>query len=174
MNIDLKSITIEKLKSLKESVLRTEVIIPLLNEIGFDYVKDCHGSNECGIDIFIETNDFFERHKYYGISLKTGDINNKSKTDLNSIKIILMQMDEAFLTQFPSSNYELIYLHGYYIITSGSISQSAENYILKARPSYPYVDIINVQSLFEIIHKRDSLRNRYIGSKTNMYPAFKD
>lgn len=103
-HIDLDNITRQQLVLLDEGKLRLEVIIPVLEYIGFRNIVHCHGANECGIDIFFETSDFFGRCKYFGISAKKGDIKKASYRTSRSIQAILAQIDEAFTTPFYSSN----------------------------------------------------------------------
>jgi hypothetical protein len=170
--VTLDSITPKQLPRLKESPLRTKIIIPLLEEIGFDYVKDYHGAEECGIDVLFETNDFFKRRRFFGISAKRGDLHKKSETVPNSLVTVYNQIREAFFTPFFSSNNQFVHLHGYYIIISGSINRPAEMYIQKVRTQFPYVDLIDGAELFRIIRERDELRERYRAWKRNPYQTF--
>lgn len=174
MSVDLSSITIKELPRLSERVLRNEIIEPLLREIGFDYVENCHGPRECGIDIYFETKDFLGRPRYFGVSSKKGDLNRKAVPDRNSILTIFHQMDLAFETVFHSSNNDPVHLHGYYVIASGGLTSEAKDTILARRSKYPYVDIIDGPVLFGLIQQRKMLRNRYDAWKRTAYQPFSD
>ena len=167
----LNSITLEELPTLPERILRIEIIVPLLRKI-FTRVDDLHGSQEYGIDVYFEAHDFFDRPKYFGVSLKKGDLDNASAPSKNSIPTILTQMDKAFVKARFSSNDEAVHLHGYYIIASGKFGQDARDYLLLQRPNYPYVDFLDGEELFRIISDRHLLRHKRISWKTFPYRSF--
>jgi hypothetical protein len=110
--------------------------------------------------------------KYFGISAKKGKITKVSASTPESIKIILSQLNEAFGHKFPISSPKTeVYLDGYYVIASGTITEPAKQHILDNSRNFPYVDVIGGEELLWILRNRKSLKDRYI-SQTDIYQSF--
>lgn len=158
MVINFNTITEKELKSLNEDILRKRVIKPLLDNIGCDYVMDNCGQNECGVDIFFEKKDIFGHTRYFGIQCKKGDIKKTTSENPKSIITICNQIKEAFKTEFISSEYTEVFINGFYIITSGLVNRFAQEYIMKMKKDFPYLDIIDGQQLIQILKKVNTLK----------------
>ncbi len=121
---------LEMLQRLNEVQLRKNVMIPLFEKVGkFKDLRDCHGTNEFGIDIqFYEEIGIGER-LYYGVQLKTEDISGTSGKKGN-IKTIIDQAEEAHNKEFycveEKRNRTIDRFH---VVTTGNIALKAEKII---------------------------------------------
>jgi hypothetical protein len=172
MDITLKTLTETQLIECKEDILRNGVIIPLLRKIGLHGVRPYHGPREFGIDVLFESVDFFDRPKYFGVSVKTERLDYTAKEEpKRNLQTICYQISKAKKAKFPSSNYTQVYLDGYYVITSKSVSREAVDFILDNQRDFSYIDIIDGQELFRIIQEMEHLRHRLTSWKHNFAPV---
>ncbi|MBN3033390.1 MAG: hypothetical protein JW873_04775 [Candidatus Saganbacteria bacterium] len=164
-NINLDTINIDILKSIKnEDLLRQKIIIPLLNYIFAEDVKDMHGSAEMGIDVWFENPDIFRHRKRFGVQVKCVDLVCKGKPDKNSnIITIQNQIKMAFSHSFnfgtSSKGSEGVHLDGFYIVTSGKVNKSAAEYIYSNKKEFSYIKIIDAEELMGIISNRETIKN---------------
>jgi len=117
------------LRGLKEEQLTDDVVIPLLEEMGFKNITKTHGQGERGTDlIFYKITEFNERG-YTGAQVKAKKIHGSSSKPGNATEI-LNQAQQAFLCFFPD-----VYdgtpknIDKYIVMTSGDIIVSARNLI---------------------------------------------
>jgi len=142
------------LRGLKEEQLTDNVVIPLLEEMGFKNITKTHGQGERGVDlIFYEETKFGER-EYTGIQVKAKIIHGSSGKPGNATEI-LNQAQQAFLYSFPD-----VYdgtpknIDKYIVMTSGDIIVSARNLIkdgLKKVGCYKTIHFFDGRKLVELI-----------------------
>lgn len=163
--IDLDKINIRKLRRYNEDILRKHVIIPLLEELGADHIKDMHKNkeNEQGIDVYFDALDIFGHQRRFGVQIKRINLVCQSRPDKNkNIETICTQLRLAFGKEITLSTSEAgkitVHIDGYYVITSGIITQMANNYIYQQRKTYPYVHIIDGELLLKIIRQRKEIK----------------
>lgn len=165
--IDLDKINLVKLRRYNEDTLREKVIVPLLQDLGVDNIKDMHRDKryEGGIDIYFDILDVFGHRRRFGIQVKDEDLVCRSRPDKNkNIETICTQIRLGFGKNItlPTSDPGKISVHidGYYVITSGNVNQVASNYIYQQREAYPYLHIIDGELLFKIIQQRREIGNK--------------
>lgn len=161
----LGQITAPRLISLSENQLRKQIIIPLLSEIGAENVKDMHGRNEEGIDVYFEYYDIFNHRRRFGIQLKKGDINLRTKPNIDAVLTIINQIKLSFSKEIVFIDSKMgktsFIIDGFYVIISGKATGDAIEYILRERKSFPYIQIIEGNGLLEIIQDRKILQQRF-------------
>ncbi len=161
----IDKINIDKLRSLKEDILRLDIIIPLLRFIHAENIVDMHGAGEKGVDVYFEHKDIFGHQRRFGIQTKCGDINSKSKPQNNSIMTILNQIEMAFTNGVKfgtSAKGGKIHLDGFFVITNGNVNEGAAEHIGNCRNKYSYVQIIDGGELMEIIKNKEILKKQNI------------
>ena len=120
----------ERLRSLYENDLRTEVILPILAKTpGVQQVTDVHGTNEKGLDVIFCTVDAI-RKTWYGLQLKRGDISGGG-TGKRTVKEVVDQLELAVdyrhpVSTPPSGRYQM---ERFIVATSGRISNNAREEI---------------------------------------------
>ena len=165
IKVDLDNINIDKLRKLNEEQLRKNIIIPLLNYIEVQNVVDMHGSREEGIDIYFETFDIFGDKLRWGVQVKTVNLILGSRPSKGNLLTILNQIKMAFSKKIrvnTSDRSGEVYIDGFYIITSGRITDLAIKYINDNRNQYPNIHLIDGCRLMEIIKNKDSLKQRKV------------
>lgn len=166
IKVGLNTIDLVKLRRYKEDTIREKVIIPLLSDLGADYIEDMHKNkrNEQGIDVYFETFDIFAHRRRFGIQIKREDLVCRGRPDKNkNIETICTQTRLAFGKEITLSTSDpgkvKVHIDGYYIITAGEINETATNYIYQQRKSYPYIHIIDGKLLLKIITQRQRIKN---------------
>ena len=106
-----------------ESIFTKELVIPLVQKMGFQHVRYNHGTTEFGRDILFSELDRFGNSRRYAAQVKAGDIRGGANSLIDAI---IAQIDDAFSmpVQGPgqAKNYHISEL---FIITSGKISENA-------------------------------------------------
>lgn len=163
--INLDTIDLAKLRRYKEDTLRKQVIIPLLSDLGADYIEDMHKNkkSEQGIDVYFETFDIFGHRRRFGIQIKREDLVCQGRPDKNkNIETICTQTRLAFGKEITLSTSEpgkvSVYIDGYYIITAGEVNETSTSYIYQQRKSSPYIHVIDGKLLLKIISQRRRIR----------------
>lgn len=106
-----------------ESVFTKELIIPLMQKMGFQHVRYNHGTTEFGRDVLFSELDRFGNSRRCAAQVKVGDISGGASSLIDTI---IAQIDDAFSmpVQGPgqAKNYHISEL---FIIISGKISENA-------------------------------------------------
>jgi hypothetical protein len=165
VELDLNKINIDRLRMLDEDTLRKNVLIPLLKYIEAQNVTDMHGSNEEGIDIYFEALDIFGNRLRLGIQVKNKNLVYTANSSNENLNTILNQIQMAFskrIRVMTSDRSGEVYLDGFYVITSGRITQAAIDHIYENKSRYPNIQLINGERLMEIIKNKNLLKQRKI------------
>jgi len=156
--INLDNLNLKKLQKLKENPLRKEVIIPLLSDLGALNIRDLHGTNEFGIDVYYEVPDIFGEKRRFGIQITAIDLKCGKKPNKNILEI-LAQIKMAFNRPIPIFPEKIeVTIDGFYVITSKDIYENAGKFIVATRTQYPYLHLIDGKQLIQIIQKRKYLK----------------
>jgi hypothetical protein len=106
-----------------EPLFTKEVVIPLLRELGFNFVKYNHGRSEYGRDVLFSELDRFGRVRHYAAQVKAGDISASNGTLLNTL---IAQIDDAFAMPVSGAGRSKdYYISEVYVICSGKITEGA-------------------------------------------------
>lgn len=118
------------LKSEKDFSL--EVLLPLLNKIGYSSVSYIHGTDEYGRDFTFQELNKFGEFIYYGLQVKAGDVSG----GVNSIiDRLIGQIDDAFKIPHKSIGQSADkYINFYIIAISGKFTKNAKMKILNKLP----------------------------------------
>src|SRR5436309_1159284 len=92
-------LTKERLRKMKETELRREVLIPLLEAISFDAFHN-HGSNELGKDFVCWKNDELGNRKNLALVVKAVPLTGQAKKASGSVSEVQTQVQECFGKQF--------------------------------------------------------------------------
>ena len=141
------------LKELNEAEFRQDVLIPLLKKLGYQKVRERHGSQEYGKDItFYEESQF--GGMYYAIVAKVGDISGAASGKQN-LDIVKAQIDQAFTMPFEDSeDKETYHIDRVIVWTTGSISNNAERQIVNlADARYKYVIFRGDEATVDLLEK---------------------
>jgi hypothetical protein len=109
----------------RERAFQAEVVVPLLQRMGFSVVWDNHGRSERGNDVIVADVDRFNHRVYYGAQVKYRDSIGQSDA-----AELIDDVREAFTCGFrePKRDEEG-HISRFYIINSGSISPDAAEVI---------------------------------------------
>ncbi len=142
-----------RLASLSEQELRTQVVIPILERTpGLDQITDVHGINERGLDVIFFTVDHIRR-TCYGLQLKRGDISGGGSQN-RTVKQIIDQLDLAGgfrhpVAVHPSGEY---HVERFVVATNGRISGTAREEIARRITSIP-VDFWDLSDIIRRANK---------------------
>jgi hypothetical protein len=153
--LNLKNLDLKRLRKCKEKEFRLGIIIPLLkNHLGASVVRDLHGTNEQGIDVYFEFSDAFKKIRRYGIQLKIGNLKAKGRVDRNPNVIeICNQIEQAFGKEIPLIDKTNVCIDGFYIAITGTADERVCNHIFLKRKQYPYLHIIDGEHIIELIRQ---------------------
>jgi hypothetical protein len=136
----------------EERLFSVELMEPLLRAMGFDAVRNTHGSSEFGKDILCRDFDRFGCERWLGIQLKAGDITG----EVNSIvDVIVGQINDAFAMPFDDgTSRSKKHISLFYVICSGRITENARTKIWSKIPpslvgSVTFLDRQDLQGLIE-------------------------
>lgn len=116
-----------------EEEFTQNLVIPLLNRLGFSVVLNYHGTMEFGKDLIIGEFDRFAHVRYYGIQVKyIGSIGLSDSHEL------IRDCEQAFTNTFSHPHTgEQPMISTFYVINGGSISdQAKQNFFSAIRPKY--------------------------------------
>lgn len=118
-----------------EAEFRTTFIEPLLNRLGFILVTHSHGTDEQGKDFFFADFDRFQHMRLYAAQAKLGNIGAGS----SELDALLNQVKRAFRVRVRNrKRAENRRVSAVYIMTSGTISGVAREYITDHVASEPF------------------------------------
>lgn len=114
------------LRALNEDDFRDEVIIPLFKEMGFNGVKNTHGSMEFGRDVVFYTVDPFGNKTWHCSQLKVEQIHG-TKSNEGNYGEISSQIKAAFSTPYRHAvSGDKVNMTTMYVITSQDFTDEAE------------------------------------------------
>lgn len=106
-----------------ESYFTTDLLIPLLQKMGFDHVRYTHGTQEFGRDILFSEVTAFGEHRYCAVQVKVGNISGRSNSLIDTI---VGQIDDAFSMPIEGlGQSHLCHISEMYIVTSGRFCENA-------------------------------------------------
>ena len=147
----------EKLKLLrnfKEDRLTGQVIIPLLEKMGFKNITLTHGPLEKGKDLWFYKENDFEEREYTGVQVKAVDIHGSAAKTGNAGEI-LTQAQQAFTHEFRDLyDNKTKHIDKYIVMTSGEIAETAKESIdgqLKALSCYKLINFFDGNKLVDLV-----------------------
>lgn len=158
--------TIDDLRALSEEDLTTNVVIPLLKEMGFTDVRYVHGADEHGKDVVFWWEDQFHNKKWKCAQVKAKKIHGSSATEGN-VSELRDQIQDSFATPYINpADGRTEEMTEVYIITSHNITSNAKKAIWNLLDStFPHHDIhfIDGQQLLNLAEEYGvSVPNREI------------
>jgi len=110
-----------------EDLFCRELLKPLLQRIGFLFVRYTHGKKEYGKDFIFSEMTPFGNHRHYGLQAKAGSISGRVNSDIDEL---LGQIKDAFEMPFyPLGSKEPCYISTFIIAISGSFTENAKEKI---------------------------------------------
>ena len=170
------------IQSLSESEFRRDVLIPLLKKMGYQKVRERHGSQEYGKDItFFESSEFGGMH--YAVVAKVGNISGSASGKQN-LDIVKAQIDQAFTMPFDDvEDKEKYHIDRVIVWTTGNISNNAEKQIVNlADARYKYVIFRGDEATVELLERfyptfftiRDVVVSDYYNAVKNHYSRLEE
>jgi len=118
-----------------EKDFRNEILIPILEDLGYENIQEYHGQHEYGIDILFSNQNKFGIREWNGIVAKVGDINLQRGTEINrNMKKILTQIYQAKNMDHLEKNYGNVKITRVFIATNGKINHQAKEAFSKEEP----------------------------------------
>lgn len=143
-----------------EKSFTQEVVIPLLNKLGFEGVHYNHGANEFGRDIIFSRINEFNEKKYCAVQVKVGNLSGKVRGEIDEI---IQQLDDAFsmpvhLLNEPND----VYISEMIVVTSGKLTENAKQKIKHKinktiAGSLTFLDKESIMNHFLRIKKADNI-----------------
>jgi len=127
------TLTRAQIEEMKESELRTEVLIPLLKAMGYRYVIHYHGgSGEQGKDIVMWKPGDFGQRKNFGVVVKAGKISGQA-SGKGSAAETYFQIKQSFGSSYRDGiTAEDQEINECIIVASGNITKEARDSIMNA------------------------------------------
>jgi HEAT repeat protein len=148
---------LQLLRKFKEKPLIDNVIIPLLEKMGFKNITVTHGSLEKGKDLLFYKENEFEEREYTGVQVKAVDIHGRAGEKGNATEI-LNQAQQSFTHEFHDTyDNKTKNIDRYIVMTSGNISEAARESIggqLKAVGYYKTIQFFDGNKLVDLVDKR--------------------
>ncbi len=145
---------LEILRNLKEDRLIDEVIVPLLEKMGFKNITKTHRQSEKGIDLVFYRQTEFGDIEYTGIQVKTEKIHGSAGKSGNATEI-LTQAQQAFCHSFCDiRDGKQKNIDKFIVMTSDDIIPSAQESIedqLKRLGYYKSIRFFDGKKLVELI-----------------------
>lgn len=122
---------LHRFEHLSEDALRTQVLIPLFNKMGFRDVTLNHGTNEKGKDLVMWQENAVGARVNHAVVVKKGPISGKADGSSSSANTTAFQARQCFGSEFsdPVTGAKQ-YVSVVYIVASGHIKESARESIL--------------------------------------------
>lgn len=106
----------------EEDRFRDDIISALIRD-DETTAEDWHSPGEHGVDVLVRKKDLFGRFRWYGIQVKVGNLN------AGDLETALGQAVIALGHEFPPEGKKL---DGIYVVTNGSVTPTASEYVLSA------------------------------------------
>jgi len=156
-NKDQTQLVLDKLQELKEDEIIRQVLIPLLNKMGFHNAEsnEFHGPGELGADtkLFYELDRFGNRF-YYAAQIKAMDIHTDSRREGHA-ESVTNQLSLALNSKFiDSEDNEEKSIDRVMLITSGKIKDGARKFLHEKFENRSLV-VIDGKKLAESLVKHD-------------------
>jgi hypothetical protein len=87
---------LKKLQKLSEEELTKDILMPLLERMGFENIEYCHGTDEYGRDIVFDLKEPLGDKIWWGSQVKSCDIHGDSRNNKGNATQIKNQINEAF------------------------------------------------------------------------------
>ena len=118
--------TRERVRKMKEAELRTEVLLPLLEAMGYQHVFEHHGSRELGKDFICWKNDELGSRKNLALVVKAVPLTGQAKKAAGSTTEVQTQIQECFGKRFLDrvTGEEQI-VHQCWVVSNQEISTAA-------------------------------------------------
>lgn len=118
-----------------EASFRKDLLVPLLNKMGFLQVEETHGPREYGKDITYGIIDRFDNMTYHAIQAKKGNVNGRADGD---ILCLVKQIEMAFRMRYKpkSSPGEKRFIQTLIVAISGKYTDNAKDIIGEQIPNY--------------------------------------
>jgi hypothetical protein len=139
-------------RSLSESELRSEVLVPLFEAMGFHDVIEFHGTLEFGKDIVFYEEDRFGERIYYGVSVKAKDIHGTVAKSGNASEVLIQAQQalaEPWVDPFNGKEHLIDWV---IIATSGKITHVAA-FGIRERMRGSHVRFLHGTKLLSLIDK---------------------
>ncbi|WP_321992650.1 NACHT domain-containing protein [Marispirochaeta aestuarii] len=140
-----------------ENFLRTEILIPIFQNIGNYKVYDLHGHDEKGKDIVLVSESPLRNREYTAVIVKRDDITNAATSRDKEIVAnvqnqIVMSLDSGFSCLETKKK---VYFSSILIVTSGKISNSAREAFVEIANKHRFNNIIfwETQNIIDNIDK---------------------
>jgi hypothetical protein len=115
-----------------ELLFTEELVIPLLNKLGFNHVRYNGGTNEFGKDIVFSETDRLSNERHYAAQVKVGNITGEVNSVVDQI---LGQIEDTFSIEYDGIGVNnKFYISELLIISSGNITENAKVKIAKKMP----------------------------------------
>jgi hypothetical protein len=120
------ALTKERIQKMKEAELRKEVLLPLLEAMGYHHVFEHHGSRELGKDFICWKNDDIGSRKNLALVVKAVPLTGQAKKAAGSTTEVQTQIQECFGKRFldPVTGEEQI-VHHCWVVSNQEISTGA-------------------------------------------------
>ena len=118
------------LKDLNEKELRQEVIIPILNIMGYKAPVEYHGINEKGKDIICFDYDKLKEKRFLSVVVKKEDITGDVSSN-RSLREQVYQVEQSFNIAYDDVyNMRQVYLDEVWIVTTGKLTSGAQESVI--------------------------------------------
>ena len=112
-----------------------DVIIPILEDLGYKDIKFTHGTHEYGIDIIFSNVNNFGLLEWNAIVAKFGDVKLKEGTDINKkVEEISRQIYQSKTMKHSDLNYDELKITRIVVVTNGSINYNAKKALESLNP----------------------------------------
>ena len=120
----------EKLETVEnEQKFREEILLPILNDLGFDDIHLTHGVNEYGGDIICSNRNKFDLLEWNAFVVKTGKISRSNSPELSKRLEGLITQALDTLIERNETEYGNYSISKIFIITNDSFTENAKHSI---------------------------------------------
>jgi hypothetical protein len=118
-------ITKTKFDSMKEDLLRTDVLIPLLNAVGFKGVHENHGQGEHGKDI-LGWKEYDSGRTNYAIVAKAVQMTGQARSAPSSASELITQINQCLNSTYEDlKTNEVQSVHNFWVMSNKPIRPAA-------------------------------------------------
>lgn len=119
-----------------EKELRREVLIPILRDLGYDNVKETHGTREFGKDIVFTIRDKFGLPEWNVMVVKNQDIHGDTSKPNNFALNVLSELKLCKAMPYKDLNYGEKHFAKVYLVINGKFRDNAIDIISKNLKDY--------------------------------------